>query len=186
MNALNKPDIIATLEREGIEIKRSKAPCPFHSERTPSFIVNADKQTFHCFGCGEHGDVIDFIMKLHKLSFKDALVYLGIKTGEPIRIDPAIARQKKIQKEYEAAIHNLWEKLCERSRALHKIKLKVRRNPGSLSEQGAALFAGRMGELAETDFRLDTLLNGSFEEKIFLLRGERDAHRGGEIGSAAA
>lgn len=183
---LNKPDIVAIIEREGIELKRGKAPCPFHSERTPSFMVNQNKQKFNCYGCGAHGDVIDFIMLLHKLSFKDALVYLGMKNGKPIQIDPAIARQKKIQKDYEAAIHNLWEKLCERSRALHKLKIKVKQNPGALTEQGAALFAGRMGELAEVDFKLDTLLKGNFDDKIFLLRGERDAHCGGEVGSRAA
>jgi hypothetical protein len=183
---LNKPDIVAIIEREGIELKRGKAPCPFHSERTPSFMVNQNKQKFNCYGCGEHGDVIDFIMKLHKLSFKDALVYLGMKNGKPIQIDPAIARKKKIQKDYETAIHSLWEKLCQRSRTLHKLKLKVKINPGALTEQGAALFAEHMGELAEIDFRLDTLLQGSFEDKIFLLRGKRDAHCGGEFRSVAA
>jgi DNA primase len=178
---IQKPDIIQTIEQAGIELKRGKSLCPFHAERTPSFIVNQKKQTFHCYGCGEHGDVIDFIRKLHGLSFKDALVYLGIKNGKPVRVDPAITRQKKIQKDYETAINNLWEKLCEHSRYLHKLKLKVKTNPGSLSEQGATSYAGLMGELAQVDFKLNTLIEGSFEDKIFLLRGNGDAYRSREF-----
>jgi DNA primase len=47
--------------------------CPFHKERTPSFIVFPRTQTFHCFGCGEHGDVLTFIMKMENLTFREAL-----------------------------------------------------------------------------------------------------------------
>jgi len=172
----NKPDIIHIIEQEGIELKRGKGLCPFHNERTPSFIVNQNRQTFHCWGCGEHGDVISFIMKLKGISFKDALVYLGIKSGQPVKVDPAIAREKKIQKDYEAAINNLYENLCQQSRELHKVRIQVKENPGALTEQGAAYFAGLMGELANIDFKLDTLLKGNFEDKIFLLRGEKYAY----------
>jgi DNA primase len=174
----NKPDIIHIIEQEGIELKRGKAICPFHAERSPSFMVNQYKQTFHCFGCGEHGDVISFIMKLKGVSFKDALVYLGIKSGQPVKVDPAIAREKKIQKDYETAINNLYEKLCEQSRELHKVRILAKENPGALTEQGAAYFAELMGKLAEIDFKIDTLLRGNFEDNIFLLRGEKYADCG--------
>jgi DNA primase len=174
----NKPDIIRIIEQEGIELKRGKALCPFHSERTPSFMVNSNKQTFHCFGCGESGDVISFIMKLKGITFKDALVYLGMKRGQPVKIDPAIAREKQIQKDYEKAIHDLYENLCQQSRELHKVRIKVKENPGALTEQGAAYFAERMEKLAEIDFKLDTLLKGNFEDNIFLLRGEKYAYCG--------
>ena len=50
--------------------------CPFHSEKTPSFHVNLNKQFYHCFGCGEHGSAIDFVMKIDSLSFVDACNYL--------------------------------------------------------------------------------------------------------------
>lgn len=174
----NKPDIIHIIEQEGIELKRGKALCPFHAERTPSFMVNRDRQTFHCWGCGEHGDVISFIMKLKGIPFKDAFVYLGIKSGQPVKVDPAIAREKKIQKDYEEAINNLYEKLCQQSRELHKFRIQVKENPGVLTDQGAAYFAEQMGKLAEIDFKLDTLLKGNFEDKIFLLRGEKYAYCG--------
>ena len=43
--------------------------CPFHGEKTPSFSVHPQKQFFHCFGCGESGDVFSFVMKYHHLDF---------------------------------------------------------------------------------------------------------------------
>ena len=50
--------------------------CPFHKEKTPSFIVFTDDNHFHCFGCGCHGDSITFVMKLKNYDFKEAVKYL--------------------------------------------------------------------------------------------------------------
>lgn len=50
-----------------------EALCPFHAEKTPSFKVDTKKQTFHCFGCGAHGDAIDFVMKYDGVSFREAV-----------------------------------------------------------------------------------------------------------------
>jgi len=54
-----------------------KALCPFHQEKTPSFIVNAERQVFHCFGCGVGGDVFSFLMKYENLTFPEALRQLA-------------------------------------------------------------------------------------------------------------
>ncbi len=51
--------------------------CPFHREKTPSFAVSADKQVYHCFGCGEGGNVIGFIMRVENLGFREALEFLA-------------------------------------------------------------------------------------------------------------
>lgn len=51
--------------------------CPFHKEKTGSFAVSADKQIYHCFGCGEGGNVIKFIMKIENLGFKEAVEFLA-------------------------------------------------------------------------------------------------------------
>jgi DNA primase len=63
-----------------------KACCPFHHEKTPSFVVNADTQTWRCFGaCTEGGDLFSFAMKYHGLSFKEALEQLGQQAGVEVR-----------------------------------------------------------------------------------------------------
>ncbi len=55
--------------------------CPFHSEKTPSFMVNEEKQIFHCFGCGQGGDVFTFLMKIGQFSFPQAVEELAKRYG---------------------------------------------------------------------------------------------------------
>ncbi|BCO10220.1 hypothetical protein GF1_25960 [Desulfolithobacter dissulfuricans] len=66
---------------ECVELKKAGSRytglCPFHAEKTPSFSVNPQGQFFHCFGCGESGDVFSFVMKYHHLSFPEALKELA-------------------------------------------------------------------------------------------------------------
>ncbi|MES2623088.1 MAG: CHC2 zinc finger domain-containing protein, partial [Patescibacteria group bacterium] len=50
-----------------------KACCPFHNEKTPSFFISEQRQTFTCFGCGEKGDVLEFIQKYEHMDFRTAL-----------------------------------------------------------------------------------------------------------------
>lgn len=58
-----------------------KALCPFHHEKTPSFMVQEEKQIWHCFGCGKGGDVFGFLMEMEALDFKEALKILADKAG---------------------------------------------------------------------------------------------------------
>ena len=62
-----------------------KGLCPFHDEKSPSFNVNPSKNFFHCFGCGEGGDVIAFLMKIEGLSFTEAVERLADKYGVQLR-----------------------------------------------------------------------------------------------------
>ncbi|MDE5936860.1 MAG: DNA primase, partial [Ruminococcus sp.] len=66
------------LKRQG---RNQVCCCPFHSERTPSFTVFPDTQSFFCFGCGAGGDAITFIMKAENLDFTEALKFLAESSG---------------------------------------------------------------------------------------------------------
>ncbi|MBF0331881.1 MAG: DNA primase [Candidatus Omnitrophica bacterium] len=66
------------LKRTG---KNLKACCPFHNEKTPSFVVTPDKQIFHCFGCSVGGNAISFVMKQERLEFPEAVRFLADKLG---------------------------------------------------------------------------------------------------------
>lgn len=61
--------------------------CPFHTEKTPSFTVSAEKQVYHCFGCGKGGNVFTFIMELEKVSFVEAVRSLAERVGIAIETD---------------------------------------------------------------------------------------------------
>ncbi len=78
---LNIADVIGgylPLKKAGVNFKTT---CPFHHEKTPSFNVNVPKQIWHCFGCGEGGDVFSFVMRYENLDFKSALKLLADKAG---------------------------------------------------------------------------------------------------------
>src|ERR1700690_4027991 len=67
-----------------------KACCPFHQEKTPSFIVNPDKQIFHCFGCGAGGNAFSFLMKFEKKDFLEVVEELAETVGVEIPKDRSV------------------------------------------------------------------------------------------------
>jgi len=70
--------LVVSLQKSG---KSFKGLCPFHNERTPSFYVFAESQTWRCFGCNEGGDIFTFVQKQQNLDFREALGYLAEKAG---------------------------------------------------------------------------------------------------------
>lgn len=85
-----KIDIVTVIGRH-VNLKRSgrnmKGLCPFHKEKTPSFFVSPDRQSFHCFGCGAGGDVISFLMDYLGLSFRDTLEELAQEAGIELTLE---------------------------------------------------------------------------------------------------
>ncbi|OZS45368.1 DNA primase [Photobacterium sanguinicancri] len=71
-------DARVKLKKKG---KNFGACCPFHNEKTPSFSVSQEKQFYHCFGCGVHGNVLDFVMEFDRLDFVDAIEELSSQLG---------------------------------------------------------------------------------------------------------
>lgn len=84
-----KLDIVAVIG-EYLELKPAgmhgfRALCPFHSEKSASFHVSSDRQIFHCFGCGEGGDIFSFVQKMEGMDFPEVLMHLGEKAGVEIK-----------------------------------------------------------------------------------------------------
>src|SRR5436853_7940207 len=73
--------LVVALQRSG---KSLKGTCPFHNERTPSFYIFRETQTWHCFGCNKGGDVFSFVQEQQGLDFREALLYLAEKAGVPV------------------------------------------------------------------------------------------------------
>jgi len=81
---LSRVDIVEIISAY-LPLKRSgrnfKANCPFHQEKTPSFMVSPERQIYHCFGCGESGNAFKFLMRHERMEFPEAVEFLAKKTG---------------------------------------------------------------------------------------------------------
>ncbi|RKY30393.1 MAG: DNA primase, partial [Candidatus Omnitrophota bacterium] len=97
---LSKVDIVEIIS-EYISLKKAgknfKALCPFHEEKNPSFFVSPEKQIFHCFGCGVGGNVFNFVMRMEKISFREAVALVAKKAGIDISFVPSTATGEKKQ-----------------------------------------------------------------------------------------
>jgi DNA primase len=120
-----KVDIITILS-EYLDLKKSgrnyKALCPFHSEKTPSFMVSQELQIYKCFGCGEGGDVYDFLQKYEGMDFYEALKYLAEKAG--VKLKP-LAPGRKGEKEKFYEINNQALRFYHYLLTKHKIGKKA-------------------------------------------------------------
>ncbi len=94
-----------------------KALCPFHNEKSPSFIVSPDRQSWHCFGCGEGGDIFTFVMKIEGMEFIEALKMLAGRAGvELAKINTAAVKEASKKK-------NLDMEICQAAKIFYKEKL---------------------------------------------------------------
>ncbi len=95
----NRLDIVEVIGEYVPNMKQAggnwKGLCPFHNEKTPSFMVSKDKQIWHCFGCGEGGDVFSFVQKIENMEFPEALKILAKKAGVVLHYeDKSLSNQK--------------------------------------------------------------------------------------------
>lgn len=107
--------------------------CPFHKEKTPSFNVNRERGFFHCFGCGESGDAIGYLMKLEGMSFPESVRALAERYGVPIEEDASPAQREASEKKrrekaelYEVinlAAHFFEQQLAEGGHPLRELAL---------------------------------------------------------------
>lgn len=139
MQTIEKPDIISIIEKEGIELRQRGqyfwTCCPLHSERTASFAVNPEEQRFHCFGCHVGGDAVDFIMKLKKVSFPDALVYLGISSNGQVKTNPQETKRRDVVNIFREWCSNYAKYSSEMLRLCNRIDSFVK-TPDDLELEG--------------------------------------------------
>jgi len=84
-------DVVALRRRS----RNAVGLCPFHSEKTPSFTVSEERGFFHCFGCGEHGDVFAFVMKTQALTFPEAVRRVAERFGVPLPEEAGAPAQRR-------------------------------------------------------------------------------------------
>ncbi len=161
-------------EMYGIRVNRNgMACCPFHDDKNPSMKV--DKR-FHCFGCQEDGDVIDFVAKLYGLNSLGAAVKLaadfGIDYDSKGRASPRPVK-KKLSEElrFKQAGLQCFRILSDYNHLLEKWKTEYA--PKEPKEEWNPLFVEALQKQPYIEYLLDILLTGTAEEKAELIRGYR-------------
>ncbi|MGM3173040.1 DNA primase [Dickeya lacustris] len=100
-------DARVKLKKQG---KNYHACCPFHHEKTPSFTVNGDKQFYHCFGCGAHGNAIDFLMNYDRLEFVESIEELAAMHGLDVPYE-AGSGPTQLERHQRQSLYELMEQL---------------------------------------------------------------------------
>ena len=150
---ISRIDIVEVVGRH-VELKKAginhKGLCPFHGEKSPSFIVSPSRQTYHCFGCGVHGNAIGFLMEHSGLGFIEAVEDLAQQAGMQVPEDERSAEERaraKEQKARQATLNEVLERASDHYRAqLRKSPraveyLKKRGLTGEIAKQFALGYA---------------------------------------------
>ena len=132
---LARVDIVEVVGRH-VQLKKAginhKGLCPFHGEKSPSFIVSPTRQTYHCFGCGVHGNAVGFLMEHSGLGFIDAVRDLAQQVGMAVPEDestPAERERAAAQKQRQATLSDVLAKAAEHYR--RQLKASPRQPSGA-------------------------------------------------------
>lgn len=115
-------DARVKLKKQG---KNYHACCPFHNEKTPSFTVNGEKQFYHCFGCGAHGNAIDFLMNFDRLEFVESVEELAAMNGleVPYEAGSGVSQLERHQRQ------NLYQLMAPLATFLRKLLARLSPRP---------------------------------------------------------
>lgn len=142
---LTRVDIVDVVGRH-VELKKAginhKGLCPFHGEKTPSFIVSPSRQTYHCFGCGVHGDAVRFLTEFVGLGFVEAVQELAQQVGMTVPDDERSREERDAQAKRRKEAATLTD-LMSRAAAHYKEQLKL-----SATAIGYLKGRGLTGEIA--------------------------------------
>lgn len=151
----------------GVEVNRhGKALCPFHNDRHPSLFLDDDH--YHCFACGEHGNVIDLTAKLYSLSLYDAAKKLAYDFGITQDKPPDKAMQEKQNRKSEAQQLRENEKLCFSALMVYYKLLQewmVVYAPRTPEDDVDSRFAEACHWLSYVEYLVDTLIGGDSYER---------------------
>lgn len=112
-----------------------KALCPFHQEKTPSFIASPERQVWHCFGCGEGGDLISFAMKYENIEFPEALRFLAERAGISIQtLSPTQQREFGILYDIHVRATEFFRNELAKSRSATDYLAGRKLNAGTIEE----------------------------------------------------
>lgn len=166
----------AAAERYGIHVKKNgMARCPFHNDKTPSLKLY--ERRFHCFGCQEDGDVIDFVGKLYGLNPKQAAEKIAEDFGVQYDRLDARALQKRTSvisklmaaQEYRKKENRCYNALC---RYFHLLRdWKERYAPQHEDEDWHPLFVESLQRADYIEYLLDSLICASLEERASIVNG---------------
>jgi len=122
--------------------KKHVGLCPFHSEKTPSFTVDADKGLYHCFGCGAGGDIFTLVMEKENLDFPEAIAFLAEKYHIPLpekkRLSPqALKLEEQLRKVLEGALSFFRKSLRETAEGKKALEYLRGRGLSALSSRNS-------------------------------------------------
>jgi hypothetical protein len=162
-------DLGTIIEGAGIELRpagsgRLRGLCPFHQEKTPSFFVFQDHGRWRCFGCGEHGDAIDFLRRSRGLSFHEALQALGV--DDPKRTAAELDRireERSRRRVFEWRERETARTLGAAIRLCHEALERI-------TPENFESFALILDQLPILTYQHNTLIHGNPEDRAALVR----------------